>query len=668
MASPLLSFPSVRVSLMVRTKQRTEAGASLRWAAVLTEELYVREDYDHRMRLLKFLAFAAAVAAASAAQKPAAPDAAADRWVQASLKKMSLEEKVGQLLVSSFQSTFVSTDSDTFDTLARAAKEYRVGGFHVFGGAELAPPVLLNPAYGTVTLGQPLEAASTLNRLQGLSAWPLLNTADFETGVGFRIAGATAFPRAMAFGAARDEKLAFEAGRVTGEEARAIGVHVNFAPVVDVNNNARNPVINTRSFGEDPELVGRLASAYVRGLQSAGVLATLKHFPGHGDTEVDSHIGLPIIRHPRERLERVELPPFKAAIAAGVGAVMTGHIEMPALDPSPNTPTTLSHPIVSGLLRKELQFQGLVYTDSMGMQGVTAMHGPGAAAVLALKAGNDVVLHSPDDGAAFAAIRDAVKAGEIPMTQVDASVERLLRAKARAGLHRRRTVDLDALAAVVGTRANQAIADAVSQRSITLIKDERNQVPLAVPADAQVLYLSVLDYPSGWRIAAPSRTFIPELRKRWPNVTAIEVSDRTTASEIELVRAMAPRFDAVVASVFVRAASGSGRLDLAPGLQQLLQALARQTAASKKPFVTAFFGNPYVAAFLPDLPAMLLTYDFYDRAEASAVRAIAGEAPVGGTLPIALPGFPIGSGLTRAAVRGGSGGRQFDMIGVSPRP
>jgi beta-N-acetylhexosaminidase len=435
---------------------------------------------------------------------------------------------------------------------------------------------------------------------------------------------------------------------------RAIGVHVNFAPVVDVNNNPRNPVINTRSFGEDPEAVGRLASAFVRGMQAAGEMATLKHFPGHGNTDVDSHLGLPIIKDPRALLDRTELPPFRAGIAAGADAVMTGHIEMPALDPAPNTPTTLSQPIVTGLLRKELGFSGLIYTDSMGMAGVTAMYKPGEAAVRAVKAGNDVVLHSPDDAAAFAAIRDAVKSGEIPQAQIDASVERLLRAKARAGLHRVRAVNLDAISNIVGTRANQAIADQVSQRSMTLVKDDRNQVPLKVGRDAQILYLSMLDYPSGWRIAAPSRTFIPELRERWPNVTAVELSDRTTPGELELVRAMAPRYDAIVASVFVRAASASGRMDLAPGLQRLVQDLTR----SRKPFVTVFFGNPYVATFMPDVPAMLLTYDFYDRAEASAVRAIAGEAAIGGRLPIALPGVaPVGAGLDRAAARAESTGR-----------
>ena len=596
------------------------------------------------MRAVRVLVLVAAVAGGiAAAQKPPRPDEA-EKWVQGTLKKLTLDQKVGQLIVSSFESNFTSTDSKKFDELTRTVHEAHVGGFHVFGASEPAPGVLLNPAYGTVILGQPLEAASILNRLQAISAVPLLNTADFETGVGMRIMGATSFPRAMAFGAARDEKLAFEAGRITAQEARALGVHVNFAPVADVNNNPRNPVINTRSFGEDPELVGRLASAYVKGLQSAGVLATLKHFPGHGDTDVDSHIGLPVIKQPRERLDKLELVPFRAGLATGAEAVMTGHIEMPALDPTPSTPTTLSEPIVTGLLRKELGFKGLIYTDSMGMEGVTRQLAPGPAAVRAIKAGNDVILHSPDDVAAFTAVRDAVKAGEIPIAQIDASVERVLRAKARAGLHRAKLVNLDAVSNLLGTRANQAVANEVSQRSITLIKDERNEVPLAMPRDAQILYLSVLDYPSNWRIAAPSRTFVPELRQRWPNVTPIELSDRTTPNEIELVRAMAPRYDAVVAAVFVRAASASGRMDLAEPLQRLLQDLAR----AKKPFVTVFFGNPYAAMYLRELPAMLLTYDFYDRAEAAAVRAIAGEAAIGGKLPISLPGmFEAGAGLTR---------------------
>jgi beta-N-acetylhexosaminidase len=581
------------------------------------------------------------------ASTPGPLDRAAQRWVRTTLEKMSVEEKVGQLIVSSFESMFVSTDSDDYDRVANLVSKYRIGGFHVFGGSEPIPRVLLNPTYGSVTLGQPLEAASLLNRLQAISPVPLLNTADFEAGVGFRIAGATAFPRAMAFGAAGDETLAYEAGRVTGVEARALGVHVNFAPVVDVNNNPRNPVINTRSFGEDPARVGALGSAYVRGLQSAGVLATLKHFPGHGDTDVDSHLGLPVIKHPRDRIDRVELPPFRAGISAGAEAVMTAHIEMPALDPTPNTPGTLSAPMVN-LLREQLGFTGLIYTDSMGMEGVTELYAPGEAAVRAIKAGNDVLLHSPDDVAAFEGILAAVKSGEIPLKQVDTSVTRILEAKARVGLHRTKTVTLESIASTLGSRAHREIAREASRRSITLIKDERNQVPLKVSRDAQVLYLSALDYPSGWRIAAPSRTFIPQLRERWPNVTAIELSDRTTGAELELVRAMAPRFDAVVVSTFVRTASFSGRMDMAPSVVRLLQDLARTTERSGQPYVVVMFGNPYTALFLTELPAVLLTYDFYDLAEESAVRALAGEAPITGRLPIALPElFAVGHGLQR---------------------
>lgn len=575
-------------------------------------------------------------------------DKIAAKWVDDTFKRMTLDDKIGQLVVSSFSSTYLASDTDTFDALAQKVKQLKLGGFHVFGGAEPIPAVLLANHYGSVTLGQPLAAASILNRLQSLSLLPLLNTADFESGVGFRIAGATAFPRQMAMGAAGDEHLVFEAGRITAIEARAIGVHVNFAPVADVNNNARNPVINTRSFGEAPDVVGHLASAYVRGLHAGGMLATLKHFPGHGDTDVDSHIGLPIIKHPRERLDRVELAPFRDGIGAGADAIMTAHIQLPALDPAEFSPATLSQPIVTGLLRGELKFDGLVYTDSMGMEAVSRRLAPGDAAALAIKAGNDVVLHSPDDAAAVLGIKAAVETGQIPAAQIDASVRRILRAKARLGLHRAKAVSQDDLPKHVGGRTSAAVARQISQKSITLLKDDRNQVPLRTPREGALLYLSLLDYESGWRIAAPSRTFIPELRKRWPNVTAIELADRATASEIDLVRATATRYDAIVVSVFVRTASASGRMDLAPPLVRLLADLAQATANTPKPLITVFFGSPYAPAAVPSLPVMILTYDFYDLAEASAVRAVSGEAPIGGRLPIGLPGlFDAGFGLVR---------------------
>ena len=588
--------------------------------------------------------------AAAAAHDPFTLDRDGARWVAETMKRLSLDEKIGQLIVPAFESGFLSTDSDTFDQLTRLVKDYHVGGFHVFGASQPAPPVLLNASYGTVILGQPLSAAFLINRLQALSKVPLLNTADFETGVGFRLSGATVFPRQMAMGAANDERLVREEARITGIEARAVGVHVNFAPVADVNNNPRNPVINTRSYGEDPVRVGALASAYLDGARQSGMIATLKHFPGHGDTDVDSHLGLPVITFDRSRLDGLELAPFKRGIERGAPAVMAAHIVLPALDPAPGMPATFSRAIVTDLLRGTLGFGGLMYTDSMSMDAVTKLVTPEEGAVRAVLAGADQVLHSPDPVAAFDGLKRAVESGRLSRSQLDASVARVLRAKASLHLDSRSAVDLDELPELVGSRAHRAIAEEASARSMTLIRDDRQQIPLQVAADAPVLYLSALDYPSGWQIAAPSRTVIAELKKRWSQVTSIEVSDHTPLADLDLVRAIAPRYAAIVAGVFVRATSGSGRLDLAPDTVRLLRDLARITGRTNTPYVGLFFGNPYVASAVPEMPAALLTYDFYDLAERAAVRAIAGEAPIGGRLPIALPGlFPVGHGLTRAA-------------------
>jgi beta-N-acetylhexosaminidase len=600
-------------------------------------------------RLLPASLLVLCVVATTAQPAQPALDKAARAWVDTTIKKMSLEQIVGQLIFAPFQSMYLSSDSDEYEALVRLVHETHIGGVIAFGGSEPIPQVMLNNTYGAVVLGQPLELASILNRLQSVSALPLLTSSDFEWGVQMRIAGATKFPRAMAFGAAGDPQLAYEAGKVVGAESRALGVHVDFGPVADVNNNPRNPVINIRSFGEDPVRAGSMVAGWVRGLQEAGVIATLKHFPGHGDTDVDSHLGLPIVTHPRERLEAVELAPFRTGIAAGAAAVMVAHIELPAIDPE-KQPATFSPKVIGTLLRPG--FEGLIVSDSMKMAAITKMASPGDAAVRAVKAGIDVILDSPDSAAAAAAIVAAVKSGDVPRAQVEQSARRILEAKARLGLHRTRAVNLETVPLTVGGRKHDAVARTISERSITLIKDERNSVPLATPRTGKILYLSVLDYPSGWRIAAPSRKVIPEIKKRWPDTESVEVSDRATPSELDLVRAMADNYDAIVAGVFVRASSGSGRLDLAPQVVRLLQDLARTTERRSQPFVVTFFGNPYTPMFVPEIPAMLLTYDFSDYAEESAVKALAGEIAIGGKLPIALPGlFPLGHGLSRSLTR-----------------
>jgi beta-N-acetylhexosaminidase len=525
----------------------------------------------------------------------------------------------------------------------------------VFGGSEALPPVLLNAVYGTsggrAIKGDALAIAVLLNRLQRVSLLPLLFSADFEGGAGYIVEGATRLPRAMAIGATRDAGLATRAGRLAAGEGRALGIHVDFYPVVDVNNNPSNPIINVRSFGEDPEFVGRMATAYLQGIQAGGMLGTAKHFPGHGDTATDTHLDMAVIEHQRAHLEAVELVPFRAVIEAGIDGVMSSHIRLPALDPTEGIPATLSRPILTGLLRQDLRFDGLVFTDSMSMHAISRRFAPGKAAAMAIGAGADVVLDPPDPEAALAGIREAVERGEIPRDQVDRSVARILRAKARLGLQRVRTVDVEAVPAGLGGRARQAVAVEIASRAVTLLKDDRARVPLRLPANARVLLLSMVDYGSGWREGAPGRVLIPELKKRFADVAAVEVSDRTTAAEMDLLKAIARRSDAVVAATYVRIAGSSGRMGLSTAQVTLLEQLAADPA---KTFVVVAFGSPYVSDIAPKLPAVLLTYELGDAPEAAAARALCGEAAIGGKLPVTLPGlFSAGHGLERAAIAPG---------------
>ena len=451
----------------------------------------------------------------------------------------------------------------------------------------------------------------------------------------------------MAIGAAGDERLAFEAGRVTAIEGRAMGVHVNFAPVADVNNNPRNPVINTRSFGEDPARVSAMVAAYVKGLQQGGMLATLKHFPGHGDTETDSHLGLPIITHPRERLESVELPPFRAGMAAGAAAAMVAHIELPALDPEKG-PATFSRAVVTDFLRRDLAFSGLIVTDAMKMDAITRMLPPGDAAVKAVLAGADLVLDTPDPVAAFTAIKAAVEAGQIDRARFDASVRRVLEAKARMGLHRTRTVPLQSVTLAVGGRQHQAVAREISQRSLTLIKDDRRS-PAVRPSAGRERAVSV-----GARLHVRVANRGAESHHHPGNEEALvrhrgggsvrSVHVKRARSGARDGRAIRRRGGGRVRARFVRqrpagpvarhraAVAGSGaRHDQAGAthgggvLRQPLRGRQRARRAGHAAHVRLL-----------------------DLAESSAVAALAGEAPIVGTLPIAMPGlFPVGHGLTR---------------------
>src|SRR6267142_3305078 len=405
-------------------------------------------------------------APAKSGAKRLSPAAAA--WVESSLRKMTVDEKIGQLLFTTYHGSLTATDTAAHQQIMHGVTDLHVGGFiNITHGSPLG--FLKSQAYPTAVLNNQLQAKSKL---------PLLIGADFERGTAMRLDEGTSFPTAMAVAAADNPKDAYSMGKVTALEARAAGIQWIYAPDADVNSNPGNPIINTRSFGEDAARVSEFVSAYIRGVQENGGLATAKHFPGHGDTTADSHIDLPVVTADRARLEKLELVPFRAAIAAGVGSVMTGHLNVPALEPDPNTPATLSSHILTEVLRKDLGFEGLVITDAMDMGGITVRFAPGEAAVRAVLAGADCLLMPPVPDAAFEALQGAVKSGRISKERLDASVRRILEAKARLGLDKNRLVDIAGLNTKFASVKWQSEAQDISDRGITLMRDTPKRLPL----------------------------------------------------------------------------------------------------------------------------------------------------------------------------------------------
>jgi beta-N-acetylhexosaminidase len=563
-------------------------------------------------------------------QKPKAKQAAAaGSWVEKTLASMALEEKIGQLIIPATVGMFLSQDSEAFQQIRRDITEFHVGGYHMLGEVSV--------------LHEPAGVALLINHMQELARVPLWITADFEGGVGLRYIGATRLPRAMAMGATGDPDMAYQAGRITAEEARALGVNVNFYPVADVNNNARNPIINIRSFGGDPKLVSLMARAYIRGSQQHGVMATAKHFPGHGDTSTDSHLELPVLDVDRTRLNAVELPPFRAAVEEGVGGVMSAHIAFPQIEPE-KVPATLSSKMLTGVLRDELKFNGVIFTDAMNMQGVAAHYPEGEAAVRAVKAGADIVLYPPSVEKAFNALKRAVESGEIKESRIDESVRRILKAKLTLGLDRGRLVDVDKLDRVLGSSEHQRTAQQIIERAITLVRDKRNVLPLKLAPEQKALFITVVDNNEGWRDGVPGRAFFAGLQKRHANSTNVYVSDRTSPAEFELLQKLAAFSDAVIVNGFIRVASFKGSIDMTEGEINLLKHLSRL----EKPFVFVLYGSPYLLSFVPELPTYILAYEYYPAAEEAALRAVLGEIGFDGRLPIELPGFyPIGHSGTK---------------------
>ncbi len=555
-----------------------------------------------------------------AQQRAGARDSA---WVRTTLASLSLRQKVGQMVWPSVFADYVATSDSAWTRINRWIVTDQVGGF-------------------TMSIGSPMEMAAKLNAMQQLARVPMLVGADLEAGAGFRasggfflpnaidLGGATNFPPLMALGATRDTALAYAYGRATAVEGRALGIHIVYGPVLDVNNNAANPVINVRSFGEDPAWVSKLGAAFVRGVQDHGMMATGKHFPGHGDTDVNSHLALPVVTASRARLDSVELPPFRAAIKAGVGAIMTFHGAMPSLDPS-GAPGTLSPLVLGGLLRREMGFTGLIISDAMDMRGVLDKYGAVEAAKLAVIAGSDVLIQPENVTETIDAVVAGVREGRIPATRIDEAVRRILFAKAAMGLRRTAQVDLARVRAVVGDTTNRRLAERVGEKSITLVRDEAQLLPLLAKGPQptrRILHVVIarstnLGAGSAFatamgRTAGRIRTVV--VHPDDPLVDPARILPQVDSSEIVLMASyMAQQWDVASAA--------------APdGLGALVNAIQQRG----KPLVMIGFGNPYLGAQLPQLGSYLIAWNGSRASQVAAARALLGQQPFNRYIPISM--------------------------------
>ncbi|HVH72147.1 MAG TPA: glycoside hydrolase family 3 N-terminal domain-containing protein, partial [Candidatus Dormibacteraeota bacterium] len=525
-----------------------------------------------------------------------------------------------------YHGSFTSADSDTYQQLLHDVQDLHVGGFIVVThGSPLG--IVKSQAYPTAVLANQLQAKSKL---------PLLIGADFERGTAMRYDEGTSFPTAMAVAAGGNPKDAYTMGKITALEARATGVQWVYAPDSDVNNNPGNPIINTRSFGENPQRVAEFVSDFVKGVEDNGALATAKHFPGHGDTAADSHIDLPTIPASRERLEHLELVPFRAAISSGAGSIMTGHLSVPALESDPNTPATLSSKILQGLLRKELGYHGLIVTDAMDMGSITVRYAPGEAAVRAIAAGADCVLMPPVPDAAFEALEGAVKSGRISKERLDDSVRRILQAKARLGLNEKRLVDVNALNYRFGSAAWQKEAQEISDQGVTLLRDTPRRLPLDATKPSRALLLAFYSDPEPY----PGEDLERELRTRFDSVTTLRADTRFANAGI--LKLPAPdSYDVAIAAFFVRVSDRKGNVDVPP--EQA--ALAEQVYKTGKPVIAVGLGSPYLIERFPQAETWLSAFGISDVAQISAARALFGEIPVRGHLPVAIPGVHLKAGF-----------------------
>jgi beta-N-acetylhexosaminidase len=546
------------------------------------------------------------------------PHPEASQPVDSILALLSTRQRVGQLVVPWLAGSYSALDDSLFQVATRWVDTLEVGGL-------------------IVSVGSPFDIAAKLNALQRRSRLPLLVSADLEWGAGMRVIGGTAFPQIMAVGATGNARDAYTIGAAAATEGRAVGIHVNFAPDADVNNNPLNPIINIRSFGEDPRAVSRLVQEYVRGLHDRGMLATLKHFPGHGDTHIDSHIGLPVIAAGYARLDSLELVPFRGGIAAGADVVMSAHIGFPSFTGS-DDPATLSAAVLTGLLRDSLHFHGLVVTDALQMGAIVTKYGPGEATVRAFLAGSDLLLMPADPDSAINAMTAAVGAGRISSERLDQSVRRVLEIKRRLGLLERRVVPLDSIMSIVGSKRFQDAANDIAVRALTLVRDIGGPLHALRAKPSRFALIAYADENNG----AAGQYLTELLRQGGDTVDYFRLWPMSGPLSYDSARAVIARAPVTVFVANVRPISARGTIALPDSLAQLVTA-----TDAARPTVLVSLGSPYLLNQTPGAKCYLIAWSGVRAAERAVALALLGKVPIAGHLPIRIPpDYRIGFGVT----------------------